>query len=82
MKSIGFSSSIWKWRNITDQKTIETKLTQKKEQHIDFILYPMPESRKRAINHSNKNEHFNDLNVWNGAALLVADCMGTGVSKK
>ena len=28
----------------------------------------------------NKNEHKNDLNVWNGAALLVADCMGTGVS--
>ena len=78
-----FSCSLfWIWINIIDQKAIETKLTQKKEQPIDFILYPMPESRKRAINHSNKNEHINDLNVWNGAALLVADCMGTGVSKK
>ena len=27
----------------------------------------------------NKNEHVNDLNVWNGSALLVADCMGTGL---
>lgn len=24
-------------------------------------------------------EHVNDLNVWNGSALLVADCMGTGL---
>ena len=82
MNRLFLASLFWIWINIIDQKAIETKLTQKKEQPIDFILYPMPESRKRAINHSNKNEHINDLNVWNGAALLVADCMGTGVSKK
>lgn len=28
----------------------------------------------------NKDDHINDLSIWNGAALLVADCMGTGVS--
>lgn len=27
----------------------------------------------------NKDDHVNDLNIWNGAALLVADCMGTGL---
>eukprot|EP00536_Pseudo-nitzschia_multiseries_P004179 jgi/Psemu1/295492/fgenesh1_pm.68_\ len=25
------------------------------------------------------HEHKNDLNVWNGTALLVADCVGTGI---
>ena len=39
----------------------------------------MVASRKASQNHSNKDDHINDLNVWNGAALLVADCMGTGL---
>ena len=42
----------------------------------------MAVSRNPHQNRSNKDEqHVNDLDVWNGAALLVADCMGTGVSK-
>jgi len=38
----------------------------------------MPTGQDRQ-NRRNVNEHKNDLNVWNGTALLVADCLGTGI---
>lgn len=40
----------------------------------------MDASHQDRQNRRGEHEHKNDLNVWNGAALLVADCLGTGVS--
>jgi len=39
----------------------------------------MTATRQPYRNRSGKDDHANDLNIWNGAALLVADCMGTGL---
>ena len=39
-----------------------------------------PNQARQEQKRHDDHEHKNDLNVWNGAALLVADCMGTGVS--
>ena len=40
----------------------------------------MKATHQPSQNRRDKDDHKNDLNLWNGAALLVADCMGTGVS--
>jgi amino acid permease len=50
----------------------------------DSISDPSSSSGNHQQQHSRRddddaNEHVNDLNVWNGSALLVADCMGTGL---
>ena len=42
----------------------------------------MKATHQPSQNRRDKDDHKNDLNLWNGAALLVADCMGTGVSYK
>jgi hypothetical protein len=40
----------------------------------------MKATHQQSQNRRDKDDNKNDLNLWNGAALLVADCMGTGVS--